>query len=336
MLVTLTAPLWAPLASLAVALQDPSGTAAPHAPAAVAAPAEARSLQSIFPPVTGDLVLELPAEGPPLTMLDLVRKYGDLTGQACTWNQETQQFLFNSKLGIDRSVTIPKGDVQTFFESMLRKDDYAIRLLHEKQPQVVEVMSLNTPHRNTIRQYARQIPATEMEVARAHPAVLFTTVLELPNVDVRQVANSMRTTITDANTTQMLPAGTPHTIVLTGFGDYVADMAAVLRQVNHPAAPVAAPGENSVLEVVPLKHAIAEELAAVVETALAHLADVQAANTTAPGTNPQATPASKPWTCLVSHDARTNSLIVACKQDVVPYVHQLVTSLDVPMQKSKD
>jgi hypothetical protein len=27
---------------------------------------------------------------------------------------------------------------------------------------------------------------------------------------------------------------------------------------------------------------------------------------------------------------------VACKQDVVPYVHQLVTSLDVPMQKSKD
>ena len=204
---------------------------APGSPALAQAPAEEAAWWNSFPVPEAPLVVEA-QDAPSITMMDFLRSYTDVTGQNVVLSSETEQLLESQKLGLIGAVTVPPAELQSFFETMLIEHDFTLRLVRDREPRVLGIDSLKTQARNTIRAHARFISVDHLEAMRDHPAMLVTTVVSLPHTDVRQLSNSMRTLITDANTQQMLPAGNTNSMIITGFGSSVAQIVDALRLID--------------------------------------------------------------------------------------------------------
>lgn len=178
--------------------------------------------------------LEIPAgigrEG--YSVWDMMLNYGVATGQHVISNEETLNFLQQARLNLATPMTIPPDQLQTVVESLLVQNDFVLHVVHTGNPRILALTSLNTGARTNIRDSAVFVPSDRLDQLRAHPAMLFTTTVNLPKTDVRQLANSMRTLITDANTQQMLPAGNTNTMLLTGYGSSLADLIEMLKRID--------------------------------------------------------------------------------------------------------
>jgi len=283
-----------------------------------------RAPDDLFPVASEDLAIAWPSDGTPPAFLDLVTRYGQLTGQRMLYSAETETYLENARIPLDRPTNVAPVELQGFFESLLFTSDFVLTIERAQHPRLVRVQSLQTAARNQIRSSARYVTTNELELMRAHPALLFTTVIELPNTDVRQVSNSLRTMITDANTMSLLPAGNSNSMVITGFGPLVAGLIEQLKLVD-AASVVARP--EILHELVRLRHGNAVEVAPLVTAAL-HSAraqrgeDVQMQNA---GGQPQAPRAG----ASVLADARLNALLVSCVADELEAARQVIALLDV-------
>lgn len=184
-----------------------------------------------FPVPSEGMVLNAPDDDP-LTLVDLVHAYGEATGQTILYSDEARNFLESSRVNLAGPLEVPAARVQTTFEAILASHDFLLIPLTDQAPRLLEVVSLQTGARNNVRQHAVLVDEEHLAAAAGHPAVLCTTVIDLPNTDVRQLSNSMRTMITDANTQQMLPAGNTNSLVLVGTGTSVADLVRMLRLID--------------------------------------------------------------------------------------------------------
>lgn len=211
------------------------------------APADHAAAVLAFPMADGPL--EIPAgvgrEG--YSIWDLLQAYAGATDQHVIANEETLNFCQQSRLNLTTSMSVPPQQLQTVVESLLVQNDFVMRVVHTGSPRILAVTSLNTGARTNIRDSAVFVPSDRLEEMRAHPAMLFTTTVNLPKTDVRQLANSMRTLITDANTQQMLPAGATNTMLLTGYGSALADLIEMLTRIDEAAVvpPPAPPAETT-------------------------------------------------------------------------------------------
>ena len=151
--------------------------------------------------------------------------------------------------------------------------------------------------------------------------LLNTTVIHLPHTDVRQLSNSMRTMITDANTQQMLPAGNTNSMVLTGFASNVAALARMLRIVDEAAATEI---EEPTFERMPLTHAQAAVAAPIVQ----ELIDASTLQL-----DPQRGPTPRAprghVAARVVADQRTNALLVLAMPSDMVRIQHLVQLVDV-------
>ena len=125
-------------------------------------------------------------------------------------------------------MTIAPERLQVTFETFLIVNDFVFIPLTHEEPRLFAVTSLNTGARSRIRSRAMYLPADRLDEAAAHPAILFTTIVDVPNTDVRQVTTALRSMFPDPNTQQMLPVGNTHAIALTGYGPNVASLAQLL------------------------------------------------------------------------------------------------------------
>ena len=191
-----------------------------------------------FPQPSGPLVIPMTRDDAPgYSILRLLEDFGTLTGQTFLYSQETANYLEADHVRLTHEVSASPERAQEIFEGILASSDFVLTVLSGEDPRILEVTSLQTGQRNTIRVGAIFVPVEELEEMAKHPALLLTTVIHLPNTDVRQLSNSMRTMITDANTQQMLPAGNTNSLVLTGFGTNVAQLVNLLRRVDEYATP---------------------------------------------------------------------------------------------------
>jgi len=287
--------------------------------------AKASDAQELFPVATGDLVLEWPADGTAPKLHEVVDRYGQLTGQLMVTTQETRTLLQNARLPLDRPTTVPAADVQSFFESVLIASDFVLTIERAEAPRLVQLHSLLTASRNNIRAKAQQVPAKEIELLRRHPAMLFTTVVDLPNLDVRQVSNSLRTMITDANTMQMLPAGNLTSMVLTGFGPQVADLIEHLHLID---AHSVAPKVTITHEVIRLQYAVAADTAPLVERALVSAREQRSGIVVGDGPQGQALAMPRPAPSVVA-DVRLNALLITCPTAELADARRVIALLDV-------
>jgi len=239
LLVSASAESRARVKRLLVALDMERSGAAGASPASAPAPALPSSVDSLFAQAERDLVLEFDGPEDTLSMADVARQYARITGQHLFYTGEADQILQNTRSGLASSVTVPAGEVQSFFEALMKANDFCIQLVHGGRTRTLAIQSLKTQARSTVKMSAIFIPESEVEAAGRHPALMFTTIIRLDNVDVRQLANTLRTMLTDANTQQMLPAGDTSSMILTGFGDVLHAQVQLLRAIDAASRPEA-------------------------------------------------------------------------------------------------
>jgi type II secretory pathway component GspD/PulD (secretin) len=190
-----------------------------------------------FPIPDSPVVIPAQSESGGTSIADLIALYSEATGQHCVMDSETQGYanvtLVSSQPG--KAMTIAPERFQVTFETLLIANDFVFTPLTADEPRLFSITSLNTDRRFIIKTFAMYLPADRLDEAAAHPAILFTTVITVPNTDVRQVTTALRMMFPDPNTQQMLPAGNTHAVVLMGLGPKVASLAQLLAVVDESA-----------------------------------------------------------------------------------------------------
>lgn len=261
-----------------------------------------------------------------MTLARFVRACEQVTGIVFTYNEETKNFLEGAQILLIGTKTVPKSEFYNFFQILMVINDFVCAQVGPDPIAVIEIVSLNTGARTNIRDQAVYVEEEDLIKYENQPATLITTVVDLPNTDVRQLANSMRTLITDANTQQMLPAGATNSIVLTGFGSNTVALARMLKIVDE-----ASKVEQIVpiFDILPLEFAAADEIAGTIEELLD--ASQRAAQAGAQNQAPQGVTGALrrgQSETKIMVDPRTNSLIVMAMPDDMPAIRELVARLD--------
>jgi general secretion pathway protein D len=259
-----------------------------------------------------------------MTLYQFVQACEQVTGLNFTWGAETEALLKNQQVNLLGAKTIEKDRFYSFFQVMMIISDFVCTEIGEDDISVIKIDSLATAARNNLRAGALYVEPERLEEYEDQPAILITTVVSLPNTDVRQVSNSMRSMITDPNTQQMLPAGNSQSMVLVGFGSNVVALANMLKIIDDASQTEVIPPE---FDVIKLEYASAEDIAATVEELLEAANNNRSAGPQAQG--PQGALNRNQGEAKILTESRTNSLLVMAMPEEMPRIKELVARLDV-------
>ena len=194
----------------------------------------------------------------------------EATGLSFTYNQETANMLRAASVRMIGFKKMPKTDFYRFFQIMMFINDFATVGVGPEHLRVIVIQALQQQSaRASVKQNATIVLPDELEDYLDQPATLITTVLTLPNTDVRQLATSLRPLMPDQSTSSMLNAGSSDSLVLTGFGSNIAHFARLLRIIDEEAKVDAEVAPE--FDVIPLQFASATDVADLLKTLLARL-----------------------------------------------------------------
>ena len=313
--------------------QAPAGNQpAPAANPATPAPAPAQGGPKI-PPIqdAGDYYIlnfdETSGENQ-LTLEAFVKICQTVTGINFTYSQEAGQSLKSLKLKMFGTKRVPKADFYSFFQIMMVINDFVCSRIGPEHISVVLISSTNSPGKGNPRKDARQVMPDEVEQYADQPATLITTVIDLPNTDVRTLSNSLRQMFSDQQTQQIIPVGNSNSLIITGFGSDVSSIVKMLKFVDDASARAA--GDLPIFETIQLEFASAEEISNTLEelldasrravTGRVQQAGAQGVSAPLQGGNTES---------KIMVDPRTNSLIVMAMPADMPRIKELVARLDV-------
>lgn len=259
-----------------------------------------------------------------MTLYQFVQACEQVTGLNFTWGAETEALLKNQQVNLLGAKTIEKERFYSFFQVMMIISDFVCTEIGEDDISVIKIDSLATAARNNLRAGALYVEPERLAEYEDQPATLITTVVSLPNTDVRQVSNSMRSMITDPNTQQMLPAGNSQSMVLVGFGSNVVALANMLKIIDDASQTEVIPPE---FDVIKLEYASAEDIAATVEELLEAANQNRTSGPQAQG--PQGALNRNQGEAKILTESRTNSLLVMAMPEEMPRIKELVARLDV-------
>ena len=260
----------------------------------------------LFPAASGALEISIDDQGEGPSYLELAAQYGELTNQHVAFSPQTKAHLSVARVQLDRSLVAPAAEVQQTFEVMLRQANFSLAIESAAGPRVVRIRSHQTDERNELKEIGQLITADQLEIARRHPAMQFHLVLDLPDTDVRQLSNSLRSMITDPSCSMLLPGGSGSSMIVCGFGDWVHEKAKMLTMLDSMWERTFASRRRL---VVALSEAKAEEVA----EALGALE------------NSAAPPTQQVW---IGVDDQTNSVLIDAPKTRVEAIQKLVEALD--------
>jgi general secretion pathway protein D len=282
------------------------------------------------PPIqdTGDFyILNFDETNEGLTLEKFVKICQVATGTNFTYVQETAAALSKTPLRMYGSKRIPKGEFYSFFQIMMIMNDFVCSRVGPEHLAVVLIQNIQGNNRTQARQNAVYVTPDELDKYADQPAVLITTVIDLPNTDVRNLSNSMRPLFPDQNTQQLIPVGTTNSVVIMGFGSQVASTVKMLRFIDEASRDTQLVVPE--FEVVPLEFAAAEELADTITELLEssrRAAQARTQQQAAQGVTGQLQQGQTESKIMV--DARTNSLLVMAMPEDMPRIKDLIAKLD--------
>jgi type II secretory pathway component GspD/PulD (secretin) len=276
----------------------------------------------LYPPAKSGMELNVDRADTPTTLIDVLTTYGEVTGQTFTYDQEVENILRHTELNLTRSRTIPQGEVQAWFESLMAQNEYILQPMLRGAEPLTSVLHQGSTH--MARMTATPVTVEQLPSLKHNAATLVTTIVNLPNIEVRQISNSMRAMILNQNTQTMLPAGSTNSIHLTGPAPWVASVAASLLQIN---AQEGSSGEATVgVEMMrfQLKHAEASMAAELIQSLVASSVRISGE-----GSVVQQHQGPMPSPITVMADMRTNALLVTVRGDLVQRLRDTVALVDV-------
>jgi general secretion pathway protein D len=263
-----------------------------------------------------------------LTLEAFVKICQTVTGMNFTYGIDTGNQLRTLKLKMFGTKRIPKVDFYSFFQIMMVINDFVCSKIGPEHISVVLISSTTVAGKGNPKRDARQVMPSEVEQYADQPATLITTVIDLPNTDVRTLSNSLRQMFSDQQTQQIIPVGNSNSLIITGFGSDVAAIVKMLRFVDD--ASLRAAGDLPIFETIQLEFASAEEIS----NTLDELLDASRRAVTGRSQVQQATGVSAQiqggnTESKIMVDPRTNSLIVMAMPNDMPRIKELVARLDV-------
>lgn len=269
-----------------------------------------------------------PDEG--ISLAEFVKICQEATGKNFTYLDDTETLLANQQVRMFGTKRIPKRDFYSFFQIMMFIHQYACISVGPPHLEVTVVQSLTQQAgRSNIKANAIYVLPEQLEDFADQPATLITTVVTLDNVDVRQLATSLRPLMPDQSTQSMLNAGNTNSLVLTGFGSNIVHLARLLRIVDD-----ASRIDEEVLPqfaVVPLEFASADDIAELIDQLLEASRSVveQQRRNEAQAQGVSGRLGAGQGEAEILTYPRTNSLLVMALPEDMPRIKDLIAQLDV-------
>ena len=265
-----------------------------------------------------------------ISLLDFVKVCQLTTGRNFTYDSQTGGLLQSTKAVMLGPKRIPKADFYEFFQIQLFINEFVCIEVGPPRLALVLIQGLQANARGqpTLKQRTVQVLPQDLPDYRDKPATLITTVLNFTNLDTRQLQANLRTLVTDTNTTSVIPVG-ERSLILQGFGSYVAALAELLALVDENSADTSL--VQPVFELVPMEFAAAEEVADLLEQLLEaqrdslsrrprQVVEGQGVSSALQGSN---------FDSKILTYAPTNSLLVMAMPAEMPRIKDLVARLDV-------
>jgi len=143
---------------------------------------------------------------------------------------------------------VPPENVHAFVEGVARANGFFFGFAHTKTPVLLRLESTNSSRRSTLRADAVSVQPGELARWAAHPAFVISTCVDLPGIDLRILASELKEKFSDKQVEQVVALGASDGLMLTGFADKVAQVAASLSEENRKALadrPPVAPGTSA-------------------------------------------------------------------------------------------
>lgn len=270
-----------------------------------------------------------------LSLLKFAGLAQEATGYHFTWDQDTGNQLNSKFVFLLGQKRIPKVDFYNFFQIQLFINDFVC--IEVGPPQIRVILIQNVAGAGGNRQGSASalgknpifVSPTDLDEYLTQPATLIMTVLSFQNIDTRQLQTQLRQLLVDPTGSQnVVPAG-ERSLIMQGFGSYVASLAKLLKLVDEYSAQDAL--ETPVFDLIPLEFAAAEDVADLLEQLL-EAQQEQLRNRPRQQVEGQGVSGA-----LQSNDveskilvyARNNSLLVMAMPDDMPRIKDLIARLDV-------
>ncbi len=174
--------------------------------------------------------ISLPAaEGSGPTMERVVAEFERATGIHLVIGVAARNALAQTPCGLQGPLEIPAARVYPVIESILAQHDFVLLPMHLEEPRMLALETVGGRSRNDVRQNALRVESDALPSLREHSALLVQTVVDLDPIDVRHLANSLRSLLTDNSTQQIVPIGNSNQVLVLGRAPQVADWVELLR-----------------------------------------------------------------------------------------------------------
>jgi general secretion pathway protein D len=269
-----------------------------------------------------------------LPLLDFVKLAQEATGLNFTYDPQTATKLQSAKVVMLGTKTIPKSEFYNFFQIQLFINDFVCVEIGPPQISVIMIQDLSASTQRAggggaLSKSPTFVSPNDLDEYLNQPASLIITVLNFENMDSRQLQTQLRQlTVDPTNSQQIVPAG-ERSLIMQGFGSYIASLARLLRLVDQYSAQTAL--TLPIFDLIPLEFAAAEDVADLIEQLL-EAQQEQVSRRPRPQVEGGAVAGLLQGETLESKilvDARTNSLLVMATPEEMPRIKDLVARLDV-------
>ena len=280
-----------------------------------------------------DLILSFSEGQDQLPLLDFVKIAQDVTGFNFTYDPPTGQLLSTAKVAMLGQKRIRVSEFYNFFQIQLFINDFVCLEVGPPQISVILIQSLqpNAGGRGGGAALGKSpvfVLPDDLDEYRDQPASLIITILNFKNIDSRQLQTQLRQLLVDqTGSQQIVPAG-DRSLIMQGFGSYIASLAHLLKLVDDVSAQTAL--QQPVFDLIPLEFAAAEDVSDLLEQLLE--AQQEQVNRRPRAQPEQGVSGLLPGSEMQSKilvDARTNSLLVMALPEEMPRIKDLVARLDV-------
>lgn len=260
----------------------------------------------------GDDVV-LSTDGRPVSLAEFTRRWSDTTGRSFTFSTKGAE---HATLLIVGQPQASAADADWLFESILVRAGFA---LIASGPPGAKLFAVDSwENSRLLRTSAQYVPAAKVGELERKPAQVFNTVFTLkrPSAETR---NMLAQFLVNRSFELVGEVDATNAIAVSGLGPTLANIAKMIEECDRT------PPVPERTQVFPLMHAVAAELAPVIEAATPP---------TSPRISPNAQVASgRPSNALrVVADARMNAIVAAGTEEQLAIVAALVKALDAPVK----